>query len=126
MRAGGHTTLDARLHLLDRQLIGDDDAPVGIVDDLELDGIEIDRPIAPGTPAPRITALLTGQVVVTRILGGTPPRSLLHEIPWDLVASIGVTVRLSPTELHFDVQWVERWLRDQIVSRIPGGRHAAE
>lgn len=126
MSAGSHTTLDARLHLLDRQLIDDDDAPIGIVDDLELDGIEVDQPIAPGAPAPRVTSLLTGQVVVTRILGGTPPRSLLREIPWDRVASIGVTVRLRPTELQFDVQWVERWLRDHIVSRIPGGRHAAE
>lgn len=118
--------IDARLHLLDRQLVDDDDAPVGIVDDLELDGIEVDRAIAPGTPAPRVTSVLTGQVVITRILGGAPPRSLLHEIPWNLVASIGVTVRLRPTDRQFDAQWVERWLRDHIVSRIPGGRHAAE
>ncbi|ABK74486.1 PRC-barrel domain-containing protein [Mycolicibacterium smegmatis] len=122
----GETILDARLHLLDRQLIDDDGAPVGIVDDLELDGIEIDKPIATGTPAPRVTSLLTGQVVITRILGGAPPRSLLHEIPWDLVASIGVTLRLRHTDLNFDAQWVEHWLRDHIVSRIPGGRHAAE
>ncbi|AKS35460.1 hypothetical protein [Mycolicibacterium goodii] len=122
----GEATLDARLHLLDRQLVGDDDAPVGIVDDLELDGIEIDEPIAPDTPAPRVTSLLTGQVVITRMLGGAPPRSLLHEIPWDLVASIGVTVRLRPTDRRFDAHWVERWLREHVVSRIPGGRHAAE
>lgn len=122
----GETILDARLHLLDRQLIDDDGAPVGIVDDLELDGIEIDKTIAAGTPAPRVTSLLTGQVVITRILGGAPPRSLLHEIPWDLVASIGVTLRLRHTDLNFDAQWVEHWLPDHIVSRIPGGRHAAE
>ncbi|OKH72204.1 hypothetical protein [Mycolicibacterium goodii] len=120
------TMLDARLHLLDRQLIDDDGAPVGIVDDLELDGIELDQPIAPGTRAPHVTSVLTGQVVITRILGGAPPRSLLREIPWDLVASIGVTVRLRPTDRRFDAQWVERWLRDHIISRIPGGRHAAE
>ena len=32
--------LDARLHLKDRQLLDDDGAPVGIVDDLELSDIE--------------------------------------------------------------------------------------
>lgn len=120
------TTLDARLHLLDRQLVDHDGDPVGIVDDLELDGVEVDKEIAPGTPAPRVTALLSGQVVATRIFGGTPPRSRLQEIPWKLVSSIGVTVQLAPTDMKFDVQWMERWLRDHIVARVPGGTHAAE
>ena len=56
------TTLDARLHLLDRQLVDDDGDPIGIVDDLELDGVELDQDIAEGTPAPRVAALLSGQV----------------------------------------------------------------
>ncbi|MDV3126938.1 hypothetical protein M1247_18595 [Mycobacterium sp. 21AC1] len=120
------TTLDARLHLLDRQLLDHKGDPVGIVDDLEIDGVEIDEDIAPGTPAPRITALLSGQVLATRIFGGAPPRSRLQGISWKLVASIGTTVRLAPTDMEFDVLWVERWLRDHIVARIPGGRHAAE
>ncbi|KLI07608.1 hypothetical protein ACT17_10520 [Mycolicibacterium conceptionense] len=118
--------IDARLHLLDRQLLDDDGAPVGIVDDLELDGIEADADIEPGSPAPRVTAILSGQVVMTRILGGAPPRSMLHEIPWQQVASVGVTVKLTDSELPADADWVERWLRDHIVARIPGGRHAAE
>jgi hypothetical protein len=120
------TTLDARLHLLDRQLLDDDDNPVGIVDDLELDNVELDTDIDPGTPGPQVTALLSGQVLATRIFGGTPPRSRLQEIPWKLVASVGVTVKLKPTDMRFDVQWVERWLRDHIIAHIPGGRHAAE
>lgn len=122
----GPVLLDARLHLLDRQLLDHDGAPVGIVDDLEIDGVELDHDIEPGGPPPRVTTVLSGQVVTTRILGGAPPRSLLHEIPWELVASIGITVRLTPTETRFDANWVERWLRDHIVARIPGGRHAAE
>jgi Mn2+/Fe2+ NRAMP family transporter len=69
---------------------------------------------------------LSGQVLATRIFGGAPPRSRLQEVPWKLVASVGVTVKLAPTDMSFDVQWVERWLRDFIVARIPGGRHAAE
>ncbi|MGV0741549.1 PRC-barrel domain-containing protein [Mycolicibacterium sp. XJ870] len=120
------TTLDARLHLLDRQLVDADGDPVGIVDDLEIDGVEVDADIAPGTPPPEVTSLLSGQVLATRIFGGSPPRSRLQEIPWNLVSCIGVTVQLDPTEVAVDVQWVEEWLRDHIVARIPGGRHAAE
>ena len=63
--------VDARLHLLDRQLNEHDD-PVGIVDDLELSGVELDRDVADGSPAPQVTALLSGRVVATRILGGAP------------------------------------------------------
>ncbi|MFV8053418.1 hypothetical protein [Mycobacterium sp. 48b] len=122
----GPVLLDARLHLLDRQLLDHDGDPVGIVDDLEIDGVELDHDIEPGSPPPHVTTVLSGQVVTTRILGGAPPRSLLHEIPWELVASIGITLRLTPTETRFDANWVERWLRDHIVARIPGGRHAAE
>lgn len=118
--------LDARLHLLDRQLVDDDGDPIGIVDDLELSGLDVGGDIADGTPPPRVTALLSGQVVTTRIFGGAPPRSRLQEVPWQLVSAVGVTVRLAPTDLTFDVRWVERWLRDHIIARIPGGRHAAE
>lgn len=119
-------SLDARLHLLDRQLLDDDDGPVGIVDDLELSGLELDRDIANSADPPRVTGLLSGQVVATRIFGGSAPRSRLQEIPWDLVHSVGVVVKLKPTDMTIDVSWVERWLRDHIVKRIPGGRHAAE
>jgi len=120
------TTLDARLHLLDRQLVDDDDNPVGIVDDLELDGVEPDTDIEPSTAAPKVTALLSGHVLATRIFGGAPPRSRMQEIPWELVASVGVTVKLKPTDMSFDVQWTEHWLRDHIIAHIPGGRHAGE
>ena len=118
--------VDARLHLLDRQLLDEHDDPVGIVDDLELSGVEMDLDVAEGSQPPQVTALLSGQVMATRILGGAPPRSLLHEIPWKLVGSLGVVVKLKQTEMTFDVNWVERWLRDHIIRHIPGGRHAAE
>ncbi len=120
------TIIDARLHLLGRQLLDADGAPVGIVDDLELDGVETDVDIEPGSPPPRVTAILSGQVVITRILGGAPPRSLLHEIPWKHVDSVGVTVQLTDSDMPSDADWMERWLRDHIITRIPGGRHAAE
>jgi len=118
--------LDARLHLLDRQLLDDNDDPVGIVDDVELTDFELDKDISASTPAPRVTGLVSGQVVGTRIFGGEPPRSRLQEIPWNLVASVGTVVKLKPTDMVFDVDWIERWLRDRIIKHIPGGKHAAE
>lgn len=118
--------LDARLHLLDRQLLDDDDDPVGIVDDLELTDFEMDQDLPAGTEAPKVTALLSGQILATRIFGGEPPRSRLQEIPWNLVACVGAVVKLKPTDTVFDVGWVERWLRDRIIKHIPGGRHAAQ
>lgn len=118
--------LDARLHLLDRQLVNQDGDPVGIVDDLELDGVECDRDIAVDTPAPRVTALLSGSVVATRIFGGSPPRSRYNDIPWRAVTEVGVTVHLRDTDMPDELHWVEHWLRTHIVGRIPGGRHAAQ
>jgi hypothetical protein len=118
--------LDARLHLLDRQLLDDEGDPAGIVDDLELSGIEIDKDIGKDAESPQVTSLLAGHVVATRIFGGEPPRSQLQEIPWNLIDSVGVVVRLKPTETTIDSGWIERWLRDQIIKHIPGGRHAAE
>jgi len=120
------STLDARLHLLDRQLLDEHGNPIGIVDDLELSGVEFDQTIDEGSQSPQVTGLLSGQVVATRIFGGAPPRSRLQELPWRLVDSVGVVVKLKPTDMTFDVDWVERWLRDHIMRLIPGGRHAAE
>ena len=73
--------LDARLHLLDRQLLDDDDDPVGIVDDLELTDFELDKDIPKGTEAPQVTSLLSGHVVATRIFGGQPPAPGCRRFP---------------------------------------------
>jgi hypothetical protein len=117
--------LDARLHLLDRQLVDDAGAPVGIVDDLELSGIEFGD-VAAGSRAPRMSGLVCGHVLATRIFGGTPPPSRLQTIPWRLVAAIATVIRLAPTDMAFDALWVEHWLRDHVIAHIPGGRHAPQ
>jgi hypothetical protein len=118
--------LDARLHLLDRQLLDDSGKPVGIVDDLDLDGAEPGADIARGTPAPRVAGILTGQLLATRIFGGQPPRSKLQPLPWQLIAKVGAVVQLRPTDQPFDGLWLEHWLRDHVIGHIPGGRRAAE
>lgn len=117
--------LDARLHLLDRQLLAEHGVPVGIVDDLELSADAFGA-IAAGARSPRLVGLVCGHVVAIRIFGGKPPQSQLQTIPWRRVAAIGTVVRLQQTEMSFDALWVEHWLRDHVVARIPGGRHAAE
>lgn len=114
----GVRLIDARLHLLDRQIVGDSGEPVGIVDDLEID--------AENPAEPVVTALLTGQVLFTRIFGGRPSRAKLQALAWHDVNRIGTSIRLRPAADLTDNQWVEHWLRDHIIGRIPGGRHAAE
>jgi sporulation protein YlmC with PRC-barrel domain len=122
-------TLDAQLHLLDRQVLDSDGVPVTTVDDLEL-GVPEGAPELPlgmvipeGTPAPVITAVLTGPVLGTRIFGGRPPSSRLVRIPWEDVAEVGVVLKLGVGGGNLDATWVERWIRDKIIARIPGGRH---
>ena len=86
--------LDAQLHLLDRQVLDVDGVPVTTVDDLELSGPGPGHADPDGTPAPVLTALLTGPVLGTRIFGGRPPASRLNRIPWTDVADVGVVIRL--------------------------------
>jgi hypothetical protein len=118
--------MDARLQLLDRQLHDHDGVPIGVVDDIELDGVPVAADIDEGTPAPMVAALVTGHVWATRIFGGRPPSSRLQFIAWDLVDRLGVVITLHRNDVQFDSLWVEHWLRRHVIGRIPGGRHAPE
>jgi hypothetical protein len=115
-------TLDAQLHLMDRQVLDPDGVPVTTVDDLELSGPALDTELEPGTPAPVLDALLTGPVLGTRIFGGRPPSARLVRIPWKDVADVGIVIRLGVSGENLDAGWVERWIRDKVIGRIPGGR----
>jgi hypothetical protein len=118
---------DASLTLLDRQVLDRDDEPVCTVDDLELSGDlhdGVDFPV--GGPRPRITAILAGPVLVTRVFGGRPPRHLWERIDWGEVDHVGVMVKLRLAAEALNVGWTEAWLRERVVARIPGGRHESE
>lgn len=115
--------LDAQLHLLDRQVIDVHGVPITTVDDLELSDVPFGVEIPPETPAPEVTALLSGPVLATRIFGGRPPSSHLHRTPWEAVYDVGVTINLAIGGETLDVTWTESWVRDHIIGRIPGGRH---
>lgn len=116
--------LDARLHLLDRQVLDVDGEPVTTVDDLEIVGPG-GAEVAPGGPA-RLGAVLTGPVLVRRLLGGEPPRSRWGRIEWRHVDSVGTTLQLSISGEELDIGWVERWVRHHVIQRIPGGSHDPE
>ncbi len=115
--------LDAHLHLLDRQVLDVHGVPIAVVDDLELSEILTGQEIPPDTPPPVITALLSGPTLATRIFGGRPPESRMLRTPWVAIREIGVVIKLSVGRDTQDLFWTERWVRDHIIGRIPGGRH---
>lgn len=114
---------DARLHLLDRQILDRDGKSVSTVADLELTDVPYRTPLTGREETPVITNLLSGPVLATRIFGGRPPSSRWYRIPWSAISAIGVAIELTVERDSLDVSWVERWIRDRIISRIPGGKH---
>ena len=123
VRAG--RVLDAQLHLLDRQVLDRSGTPVTAVDDLELSELPLGTDLA-RVEAPVIENLLAGAVLGTRIFGGRTPDNRWHRIPWSNIAEIDVALALDADADDFDVRWAERWVRDRIIGRIPGGRHDPE
>ncbi len=117
--------LDARLHLLSRQVADVTGEPVATVADLELLAVDGAEPHG-GDQTVLVTALLSGAALATRVLGGHPPSSRWHRIDWDDVSDVGVAVRLGVGSDELEVTWVERWVRDHVIGRIPGGRHDPE
>ena len=117
--------VDAQLHVLDRQMIDRDGVPVSTVDDVEIAGVEVGEAVDHST-VPTVSALLVGAAVLPRIFGGRMPRSRWDRIPWDDVTRLDTTVELGVRADDLDATWLERWFRDRVVARIPGGRHAPE
>lgn len=115
--------LDAQLHLLDRQVLDVHGVPVAVVDDLELSEVPVGQKIPRDTPPPVITALLSGAALATRIFGGRPPESRMQRTPWVAIVEIGVVIKLAVGRDTRDLAWTERWVRNHVIGRIPGGRH---
>lgn len=118
--------LDAGLHLLDRQVHDVDGVPIATVDDLEIEGVEPDAEIPPDAPPPVIGSLLSGPVLGSRVFGGRPPSERFHRTSWAHIVDVGTVVRLGVPGERLAVTWTERWVRDHVIGRIPGGRHDPE
>ena len=115
--------LGADLHLLDRQVLDVDGEPVVAVDDVETTFVPFDEPLDANADPPVIVALLSGPVLGTRVFGGRPPDSRMCRIPWRVVAKVGTAIELGVQSDSLDASWTERWVREHIIGRIPGGRH---
>ena len=114
---------DARLHLLDRQVVDVDGAPVCVVDDLSVSGIPADGVVQPDAERPVVAAVLSGNAIPTRIFGGRMPGGRYNSIPWSDVGEVDVSIRLRIDGSDLDALWIERWARRHVIGRIPGGRH---
>jgi hypothetical protein len=123
VRAG--RILDAQLHLVDRQVLDRDGMPVTAVDDIELSDIPLGTDLADVEP-PVIENLLAGAVLGTRIFGGRTPDNHWRRIPWSAISQLRVAIHLDARADDFDLSWSERWVRDRIIGRIPGGCHDPE
>jgi hypothetical protein len=117
--------VDARLHLLDRQVLDVDGDPVTTVDDLEIADLQYGERL-PDRPTPTISTLLSGPVLTTRLFGGRTPPTRLGRIAWSLVAEYDVVLTLDVKSEALEVTWFERWLASRVMRRIPGGRHDPE
>ena len=106
--------LDANLHLLDRSIQDVDGRPAAFVADVELhrEGDEL-----------VIGDLVAASGLLPRLFGGWVPSSSLHRFAWRDVADVGVRLTLAISVRDHVVTWPERWVRDRIIARIPGGRH---
>jgi hypothetical protein len=124
LRAG--RVIDAELHLLDRQVLDPDRVPVTAVAGLEIDDVPWDEDLPRGGEGPLLRNLLSGPVLGTRIFGGRPPDSRWIRIPWSDVRDLGTAITVREPADSYEITWTERWVREHIVGRIPGGRHDPE
>jgi PRC-barrel domain len=125
-RAGGET-LDAGLHLLDKQMIDVDELMSGNVDDLRFA-----FPADGGRPY--VVSVLSGPGALASRIGGRPGRWIasvhrrLHpaaepdpaELSFGVIRAIGSHVDLAVSREDLEVFEFERWVRDRIISKIPG------
>ncbi len=118
-RPVGGWLVDARLSLLDRQVLDADGGPVGVVDDLELS----DLPEPTANRPVYVLNLVHGPIVLERIVGGRRPRAHFERVPWSAVAHVGSAIELSVGEERVPVGWLEDWLARNVIGRIPGSRH---
>lgn len=111
--------LDAHLHILDRQVLDNDEVPVGHVDDIELEDPESAHDLNPESP-PAVTNLILNSGFWQRVFGGRPPLSEQHRVPWSAVREIGTAIELGEPESSFNVTWSEHWVRRGHCSPAPG------
>jgi hypothetical protein len=126
-------TLDAGLHLLDRQLVDSDGRLAGKVDDLELE-------LPEGGGPPTVTAILAGPGALSRRVGGPFGAWLegvanrLREgddrkparVSFGVVKRVGSAIELSVPRADLETNRLEAWTRDHLIGKLPGAGHAPD
>jgi sporulation protein YlmC with PRC-barrel domain len=125
--------MDLALNLLDRQIVDKDGVPAGNVDDLEFEWPD------GGVGPPFVASLLTGPGALSERLGGrmgkwiSSVHARLHEgdpqparVSMGVVKKIAVKVELTLPASQLQTSELQDWVRDKIILKIPGARHAPE
>ena len=119
----------AALQLLDHQIIDRNGRFAGNVDDIELD-FDADGRLM-------VTALWSGPGMLAHRMGARRLGAWLRRmhvalddkdgsIPLGQVAEIGTHVSVALDAEQLSSEATERWVRDHVISRIPGNDHEAE
>ncbi len=119
---------DLVLHLLDRQLVGPDGAPVGKVDDVEIsdEGYVVAMLVGPQALAGRLggrlgEGLAFWSAALTRTSTAEPTR-----VGMELVTDYGTQITVARTRIELGAHRNEDRVRQYLVERLPGARHAGE
>jgi hypothetical protein len=131
-----HTrTLDAGLHLLDRQIVDCDGRLAGNVDDLHLEvpddgGLPVVAGIVsgPGALAERLGGRLgrAWAALHKRMRPGGDPDTDVDVIPFSDVTRLSTQIDLAVPARQLESHATERWLSEHVISKIPGAGDAAE
>jgi sporulation protein YlmC with PRC-barrel domain len=124
-------TMDAGLHLLDRQLVDCDGRLAGKVDDLELE-------LPEGGGPPTVTTILAGPGALSRRIGGRfgawleAVANRLRDdrrparVSFAVVKRIGSAVELSVPKAELETNRLETWTRDHLIGKLPGAGDAPD
>ena len=125
----GRERLDLVLRVIDHQVVGPDGALLGNVDDIELAGTGSDLTVSGlAIGAEALSHQLPGRLglwadaIRKRLSTGTDPVAFV--LPIEHVTEIGsaITVDDEAAAALLRAQGFEAWLREHVVSRIPGAK----
>jgi len=107
--------IDAELNLLDRQILDRDGHPMLAVGDLVLERDDDGRWT--------IDRVILGSGLTTRFFGAHRPLATRDTLDWHVVTDVGYVLNTDAERDEVAALWRERWWRDQVISKIPGGNH---
>ena len=116
-------TIDASVHLLDRQVVDPEERMVCNVDDLEIT-------VPEDGGAPYVSAILAGPAALAPRIGG-PFRHWFGETPvrldFGVVSEVGsrVAIALRRDQVP-QLTRIEDWIRDNVIAHLPGANRASE